>query len=130
MNRYKDWLAQAKENLKHAQRSLDMGDYAWACFAAHQAAEMAVKGLHMRLGQIAWGHAVIDLLMALPQEVKPDKAFLERAKHLDKYYIPTRYPNAHPAGPAFRYFTEKEAKEATLLAKEVLAYCERKSMET
>lgn len=56
MNRFRDWLEQARGNLAHAQRSVDMGDHAWACFAAHQAAEAAVKALHMRHGQIAWGN--------------------------------------------------------------------------
>lgn len=106
-----------------------MSDYAWACFAAQQAAEMAAKGLHMKLGQIAWGHSVLDLLAALPEEARPDDLFLEKAKVLDKYYIPSRYPNAHPAGPAYRHYTEKEAKEAIGLAREVLEYCERKSLE-
>lgn len=129
MNRYRDWLDQARENLGHAERSLQMGDYAWACFAAQQAAEMAVKGLHMKLGQIGWGHSLLDLLEALPEGARPDQDFLEKAKILDKYYIPTRYPNAHPAGPAHRHYTEKEAQEAIGLAKEVLEHCERKSLE-
>lgn len=129
MNRYRDWLDQAKENLGHAERSLKMGDYAWTCFAAQQAAEMATKGLHMKLGQIAWGHSLLDLLEALPEPARPDQDFLEKTKILDKYYIPTRYPNAHPAGPAYRHYTEKEAKEAIDLAREVLEYCERKSLE-
>ncbi len=138
MNRYKDWLDQARENLGHAERSLEMGDYAWACFAAQQAAEsfaaqqaaeMAAKGLHMKLGQIAWGHSLVDLLEALPQDARPKGDLLEKIKVLDKYYIPTRYPNAHPAGPAHRHYTAKEAQEALELAKEVLEYCERKSLE-
>ena len=129
MNRYQDWLDQAKGDLGHAERSLGMGDYAWACFAAQQAAEAAVKALHMRLGQIAWGHSILDLIEALPEGAKPDSSFLEKAKVLDKYYIPTRYPDAHPAGPAHRHYTEKEAKEAIDRAREVLDYCERKSLE-
>jgi HEPN domain-containing protein len=129
MNRYRDWLDQAKANLEHAKRSLQYGDYAWACFAAQQAAGMAVKGLHMKLGQIAWGHSLLDLLEGLPEDVIPPQEFLEKVKVLDKYYIPTRYPNAHPAGPAYRYYTEEEATEAIGLAEEVLGFCERKSLE-
>lgn len=117
MNRYKDWLDQARENLDHAENSLKMGDYAWACFAAQQAGEMAAKGLHMKLGQIAWGHSLLDLLGSLPEEVRLDQDFLEKAKILDKYYIPTHYPNAHPSGPAHRYYTQKESREAIAIAK-------------
>lgn len=90
---------------------------------------MATKGLHMKMGQIAWGHSLLELLESLPENVKPQQDFLEKAKILDKYYIPTRYPNAHPAGPAYRHYTKKEAREAINLAEEVLEYCECKSME-
>lgn len=129
MNRYRNWLDQARGNLGHAKRSLQVGDYAWACFAAQQAAEMAVKGLHMRLGQTAWGHSVLDLLAALPAGSRPDQGFLERVKILDQHYIPPRYPHAHPAGPAHRHYNDKEAEEAIALAGEVLAYCERQNLE-
>lgn len=129
MNRWKDWLEQARINHAHADRSLEMGDYAWACFAAQQAAEAAVKALHQRLGQVAWGHSVVDLLSALPESAQPGTELTEKAKVLDKYYIPTRYPDAHPAGPAARYYTQLEASEAARLARAVVDYCERKSLE-
>lgn len=129
MNRYKDWLEQAKSDLGHAERSIEMGDYAWACFAAQQAAEKSVKALHMRLGQVVWGHSVFYLLEALPEGAKPNEGFLDKGKILDKFYIPPRYPNAHPAGPAYRHYTKSEAQEGVRLAKEVLDYCERKGLE-
>jgi HEPN domain-containing protein len=129
LNRYRDWLQQAQADLAHAEKSAAMGDYARACFAAQQAAEMAVKALHMRLGQIAWGHSVATLLAALPEEVRVPPALLEKAKVLDKFYIPTRYPNAHPEGPAFRHYTEGEARQAIAHAREVVEFCERKGME-
>jgi len=130
MNRWKDWLEQAKANLTHAQHSVDAGDYAWACFAAQQAAAAALKALHQRYGQVAWGHSVLDLTANLPQEARPETGFLDEAKLLDKYYIPTRYPDAHPAGSASRHYTKGEAQGAVRMAEEVLAHCERKSLES
>lgn len=56
MNRYANWLDQARGNPSHAEKSAQPEDFAWACFAAHQAAEAAVNGLHMRRSQIAWGN--------------------------------------------------------------------------
>ncbi len=129
MNRYRDWLEQARINLTHAERSVDMGDHAWACFAAQQAAEAALKALHLRRGQVAWGHSIIDLLEALPAEARPLGTLLERARALDKYYIPTRYPDVHPAGPAARHYTAPEARDAVQTAREVVEHCERKSLE-
>ncbi len=128
MSRFRDWLDQARADLAHAEKSLQMGDHAWACFAAQQAAEMAAKALHMRLGQIAWGHSVAQLLAALPPQVRPDDDLLDKAKVLDKYYIPTRYPNAHPVGPAYSAYTLEEARQAVALAREVVAFCERESL--
>ena len=69
VNRARDWLEQARHNLRHAQGSLGLGDYAWACFAAQQAAEAALKGLHLARGQVAWGHSILDLLADLPEDV-------------------------------------------------------------
>ncbi|WP_027882651.1 HEPN domain-containing protein [Meiothermus rufus] len=123
MNRAWDWLEQARANLGHAERSLAFGDFAWACFAAQQAAEAALKALHLRLGQVAWGHSLLDLIEALPEAAQPPPGFLDKARVLDKYYIPTRYPDAHPAGPAARHYTRGEAEAAVRLAGEMVSYC-------
>lgn len=124
MNRARDWLEQARHNLGHAQRSLDLGDYAWASFAAQQSAEAALKGLHLSKGQVAWGHSVLDLLSGPPEGIAPPGFLLEAAKVLDKYHIPTRYLDAHPAGPAARHYTHLEAQEALRLAEEILRFVE------
>jgi len=58
MNRARDWLAQAVRDLEQAQESRDSGRHEWACFAAQQSAEKAVKALHLHHGQEAWGHVV------------------------------------------------------------------------
>ncbi len=124
MNRAGDW-PEARWNLRHAQGSLGLGDWAWACFAAHQAAEAALKGLHLARGQVAWGHSLLNLLAELPPEVQVPEEVLEGAKVLDKHYIPTRYPDAHPSGPAARHYTRKEAEEALRLAEAILAFAAR-----
>jgi len=126
VNRARDWLEQARHTLRHAQGSLGLGDYAWACFAAQQAAEAALKGLHLARGQVAWGHSILDLLADLPEDVDVPEDLVEAAKVLDKYYIPTRYPDAHPAGPAARHYTRLEAEEALDLAQKILAFVEEK----
>jgi len=129
MNRYRDWLDQARGDLSHAANSLSMGDHAWACFAAHQAAEAAVKGLHMNRGQVAWGHSVAVLLRKLPEDLLPERKLLNAAKTLDRHYIPARYPDAHPAGPTQDNYTDAEAREAIARATEILEYCERQSLD-
>ena len=45
-NRAQDWFLQAEHDLRHAHRAREVDDHDWACFAAQQAAEKAVKALH------------------------------------------------------------------------------------
>ncbi len=123
VNRAREGLEQARYNLRHARGSLDLGDYAWAS-CPQQAAEAALKGLHLSRGQVAWGHAILDLLADLPSGIRVPEGLWEAAKILDKYYIPTRYPDAHPAGPAARHYTLSEAVEAVRLAEDFLAFVE------
>ncbi len=128
MNRAEDWFEQAKADLKHAQNSLAAGDYAWACFAAQQGAEKAVKALYMKKNSIAWGHSVFELLENLPKEISASPELIKKEKKLDKYYIPTRYPNAHPSGAAYKYYTKEEAEEAIKICEEVITFCVGKGL--
>lgn len=57
--------------------------------------------------------------MTIPEEI------LTRAKKLDKYYIPTRYPNGFEIGAPKEYFTEEEAKEAIKNAEKIIKFCEQ-----
>jgi HEPN domain-containing protein len=120
-----DWLRQAEADLAHARHALEDGDHDWCCFAAQQAAEKAAKAAHEALGQAAWGHSVTDLLRGLPGSHASaiDPPLLDRARALDKLYVPTRYPNGLPAGAPADYYTRTEAERAIADAEAVLAVC-------
>ncbi len=121
-----DWSRQADSDLRHARHALDDGDHEWACFAAQQAAEKAVKAVHAASGQEAWGHVVTELLQALgPSTNEIDDALLDRARALDKLYIPTRYPNGLAGGAPTDFYTRAEAERAIGDAEAVLASCRR-----
>lgn len=122
MRRQEDWLRQADRDLAHARRALEAGDYEWACFAAQQAAEKAVKGLLQHLGIDAWGHSVAFLLAALPEASRPDASVLDGAKELDRHYIPSRYPDAHPAGAPADFYTRADARRAIGHAERIMAH--------
>jgi HEPN domain-containing protein len=47
VDRSKDWFAQAERDLDHARSSQKEGRHEWACFAAQQSAEKAIKALHL-----------------------------------------------------------------------------------
>ena len=48
-NRAGDWLNQARHDVAQAEDSRRAGCHEWACFAAQQAADKAVKTLHLHL---------------------------------------------------------------------------------
>src|SRR3990170_3235095 len=110
VNRASDWLAQAERDLRHAEGSRKAEEHEWACFAAQQAAEKAVKALHLARGQEAWGHVVARLLGELP--VAPPRDLIEKAKVLDNLYVPTRYPNGHPEGAPFEHYGPLQSGQA------------------
>ena len=122
-----DWLRQAEADLDHARHAVTGGHFEWACFAAQQSAEKAAKALHLSLGDEAWGHSVTELLEALQGRLPPlDPLLLDRARALDKLYVPTRYPNGLPAGAPADYFTSGEAERALADAEAILAFCRGK----
>ncbi len=119
-NRAPDWLDQAQRNLEQAVASQAEGRHEWACFAAQQAAELAVKALHLWHGQEAWGHAVARLLEDLP--AAPPSDLVEKGKVLDNFYVPTRYPNGHPEGAPFHHYGPYQSREAIQHAGEILEF--------
>jgi len=126
MKRYLDWLDQGKRDLEKAKLDLKYKYYEWACFTSQQAAEKVVKSLGMKLGLDMWGHSLLEMLKILEKEklLEIHEKIFELAKMLDKYYIPTRYPNSFPSGKPSDYYTEKEAEEAINAASNIIRFCE------
>jgi HEPN domain-containing protein len=123
MRRPRDWFRQAELDLATARDAHRAGHHEWACFAAQQAAEKAVKALHEAAGTEAWGHSVVELLRGLSNV--PDD-IIDAGKALDKHYIPARYPNSHPAGAPGDLYTPAEAERALQDAERLLDYVRRR----
>ncbi len=123
VERSKDWMDQAEGDLEHAKSDLKHGHYDWACFSSQQSAEKAVKAVFQRLGAEAWGHSVYDLLLELKSKINVGEELLEYSLELDKAYIPTRYPNAHPSSSPRRRYTKKEAERLIEYAEKILTFC-------
>ena len=118
--RSRDWFRQADRDLEQAHSSKREGRHEWACFAAQQAAEKAVKALHLARGQEAFGHVVARLLRELPLEVP--LPLIDKARVLDALYIPTRYANGHPEGAPFEHFGELQSADAIQYASEIIDF--------
>lgn len=118
--RWRDWLAQAEHDFEQALASQRDGRHDWACFAAHQAGEKAVKALHLAQGRKARG-AVISRLLSQLSPPPPNELF-DRAQILDTYYVPARYPHGHAAGPAFEHYGAIQSSGALSHARNVLDF--------
>ena len=120
------WLLQAERDLDDAEFCLSGKRYNLACFLAQQASEKALKAfLYAKGEEIVFGHSVAELLK---RAIEYDESFKDckSASVLDKYYIPTRYPNGLPGGVPYEAFDEADAKRAIELAKSVIEIVKKK----
>jgi len=124
VERSADRLKQAKRDLENALHELRGGYYEWSCFLAQQSAEKVVKAVYQKLGGEAFSRSVSGLLESLPRDFQPSKELLDMAKELDKAYISTRYPNAHPRGAPYELYTEREARRLIGYGEKILEFCQ------
>ncbi len=120
---FQRWIKQAEADLSDALYSLQGKRYNLTCFLAQQAAEKALKGfLYLQGHEIVWGHSVAELLDDASASNPQFLAFKDKGASLDRLYIPTRYPNGLPGGIPAESFTEKDAREALEMAREIIDF--------
>ena len=119
-----DWLRQAWRDLGSARAQRESGYNEWACFISQQASEKALKAVFQKLGGEVWGHSIVDLLRMLQERVEVPGELQDSALNLDRYYIPSRYPNGWAAGSPADYFTDDDARAAIGHSEAILRFCE------
>lgn len=116
-----DWLREARADLKHAKDCLKLESYNWACFAAQQSSEKALKAFRMGFARKRPSH--IHDLTKLYAEVKKDLTLSESVvKHLGElssYYTLARYPNAGLMRPSLG-ISKLQAERAVTIAEKLL----------
>lgn len=92
------WLAQARTDLEAAELLAEPFP-ALACFHAQQSAEKALKAILYAAGERpVLGHALAELGRAVVGHSPAFSDLRSEVAKLDRYYIPTRYPNGLPEG--------------------------------
>ena len=121
------WLQTAEEDVHAAQILLAGGMYAQACFYAQQSAEKAIKALWYLLDADPWGHSVQRLIAEFPQraEISDLESWLDQGALLDKFYIPTRYPNGLPDLTPGQVYRLDDARRGLEAAGTLVTACRR-----
>ncbi len=116
------WLRQAEHDFNDAQFCASGKRYNVACFLCQQAAGKALKALLCGYGaREVRGHSAVELLEA-SAKLAPSLAELYRqAALVDRFYIPTRYPDGLPGGIPSEVYGEADAEQALCAAENILA---------
>jgi len=128
---YKRWLSEAKWDLDTAKILHENGRYNASVFYSYQVAEKAVKALLYYINEAPWGHSVRILLERYFEAIRKhkDEELMNMARELDRHYIPSRYPNAHPAGTPHEAYDSSVSKRVLQAAEKVLKFVERETLE-
>jgi len=117
------WLLTAEEDLRAARSLLAEGFYPQACFQAHQAVEKAVKAVWYLVDADPWDHSIKRLITEFPQreELSDMDVLAEKAALLDKFFIPTRYPNGLPDLTPGQIYGKDDAQRGMEAAESLIA---------
>jgi len=120
------WIKSAIKTLESAQHDYVNEDYNWACFKLHQAVEKALKALLWGVGIPRTGHSLPKLLGYINEvgKINVPNNIKEACIILNKFYIPTRYPNAWSEGIPEEYYSKSETENAVKLTKKVINWVE------
>ena len=123
----KRWLEQAIYDLKTSRWNFKGKLFAPACFWAQQSAEKAAKAyLYAKGERVVIGHSVAELLERCKSYDKDFKSLILEGALLDRFYIPTRYPNGLPGGVPAYFYTKKDSTEAINAAQKILDFISEK----
>jgi len=105
-------MAQAEADLRAAEDSLNGWHYDGACFQSQQSAEKALQGFLYSEGYTSViTHSLKELVREYEKTEKEFSELKTQARHLDTFYIPTRYPNGLAGNLSPSEFYEKEDGE-------------------
>lgn len=125
-------LAEARRWLEQAAMDLRAGELlsdpvpSLACFHAQQAAEKALKAILYAAGErVVLGHSLGELSNAVVARSGSYEKIRSEVVKLDRYYVPTRYPNGLPPGtPPGAAFDTADARTALATSRKALDHAQ------
>lgn len=121
------WLAQAERDLDDARYVTHGGRYNLACFICQQTVEKVLKAyLFSRGAKAVWGHSVAELCEDASALDGDFTGLGNEVGYLDRFYIPTRYPNGLPGGIPSDAFLAEDARKALAAAERAVEFVRRK----
>ncbi len=118
------WFSEAEWDYETALILHREKRYNAAAFYTYQAAEKAVKALLYYVNEAPWGYSVRVLLERYFRRVgvEPNQELLTYARELDRHYIPSRYPNVHPAGTPHEAYDEETSRRALNASRNIIEF--------
>lgn len=117
------WLRQAERDLDDAHFVMTGKRYGLACFLSQQSAEKAVKAFLFACGaETVWGHSVAELCRDAAKLDASFRDMIPLGANLDKYYIPTWYPDSLPGGIPAEAFDVWDAEKAVKVTDSILTH--------
>lgn len=108
------WFLQAEDDLKFVSWIRSEGVFFdKGCFLSQQAGEKVLKACLYATGKrFVIGHSLMQLILELEKKDNMFRGLMSEAKRLDRFYIPTRYPNGLPGGSPFQMYSADDLAEA------------------
>jgi HEPN domain-containing protein len=118
------WLTTADDDIDSAVILKNNGKFAHSCFHAQQAGEKALKAVWYFADADPWGHSTKKLIedlnfvdLKLYQKLE---SYIKMAMVLDRFYIPTRYPNGLPDITPDEAFSDEDADTCITYYKKII----------
>jgi HEPN domain-containing protein len=118
------WLTTADDDIDSAVILKNNGKFAHSCFHAQQAGEKALKAVWYFADADPWGHSTKKLIedlnfvdLKLYQKLE---SYIKMAMVLDRFYIPTRYPNGLPDITPDEAFSDEDADTCITYSKKII----------
>ena len=121
------WLKQAEHDLNAAEWNAEGEFFENSCFLVQQSAEKALKAFLFSKGERTFvSHSTLILARKAATYAKEFEKLSDDCRLLDKFYVPTRYPDSIPDGIPHDYYTMKDAAAALEAGERIIKFVKGK----